>query len=272
MSYSIFNKTMVDMSYKMIEQLADKNAPVLLPISVVEEHGPHLCTGVDIYLTQSVCNKICDQLQKNNIDALIAPPFYWGINSITNGFIGSFQISPQTTKQLLYEIIKNFENWGFTTIFLLSFHGDYQHMRTIAEVTQDINSQLRIKTSYVAAKNLFTQLGFNKRPSCFLPVNLASNQLSIEADHFDFHAGADETSWMLLEYPDLVDINIAKTLPSTKANFADIKKWLLGGEAAKEITPNGYLGNPANINVDAIKSIEKQIVYAYTNCIKNMLN
>ena len=52
MGYSIFQDTMVDMTYPQIEEAIENGACALLPISVVEEHGPHLCTGTDIYLTQ----------------------------------------------------------------------------------------------------------------------------------------------------------------------------------------------------------------------------
>ena len=39
MGYSIFQNTMVDMTYPQIEEEIKKGACALLPISVVEEHG-----------------------------------------------------------------------------------------------------------------------------------------------------------------------------------------------------------------------------------------
>ena len=77
MGYSIFQNTMVDMTYPQIEEEIKKGACALLPISVVEEHGPHLCTGTDIYLTQAVCVKIKQQLNAMGKPVIIAPSFYW---------------------------------------------------------------------------------------------------------------------------------------------------------------------------------------------------
>lgn len=55
MPYSIFSETMVDMKYTEIEKAAQEKWPVLLPIGVIEEHGPHMCLGTDVYLIYNLC-------------------------------------------------------------------------------------------------------------------------------------------------------------------------------------------------------------------------
>lgn len=45
----IFSSTMADMKWTEIKQYADDNAIVLLPLGVMEEHGPQLCIATDIY-------------------------------------------------------------------------------------------------------------------------------------------------------------------------------------------------------------------------------
>ena len=104
MNTSVFKGTMAEMSYPQIEAAIQQQAAVLLPVSVIEEHGPHLCTGTDMYLTGVVCRKIRDELQQQGKSTVIAPPFYWGINSITDGFTGSFSIRKETAQALLKEI------------------------------------------------------------------------------------------------------------------------------------------------------------------------
>lgn len=51
MGYSIFSDTMADMTFLQIEQAAQEKQVVLFPIAVIEEHGPHLPLGTDVYLT-----------------------------------------------------------------------------------------------------------------------------------------------------------------------------------------------------------------------------
>ena len=272
MGYSIFESTMVDLSYPQIEKFAHKRAPVLFPVSVVEEHGPHLCTGVDIYLTQCVCSKIKKCLSENHIESIIAPPFYWGINSMTDGFPGSLTISQNTAKQMLYEILQNFEKWGFSHVFLISFHGDIQHMNMLAELVQEAVSKLKLQIYYVVEGSLFSVLGKEDYANCFLPVNLSVEQCSVESDYMDLHAGANETSWMLSEYPQLVDYDIAKSLKPSELNLSEIKRWMSGGESSKGIIPNGYVGNPANIQIDRIRQVEKNVVDEFSKVIQAALN
>ena len=92
---------MADMTYQQIEKAAKEKLPVLFPIAVIEEHGPHMCLGTDTYLTYSFCKKIRQRLLDTGFDCLIAPPYYWGINVATNGFAGTFTVKPETMVSIL---------------------------------------------------------------------------------------------------------------------------------------------------------------------------
>ena len=47
---NIFKDTMSEMTYEQIEKLVEQEAIVLFPVGIIEEHGPHLPLGTDIYL------------------------------------------------------------------------------------------------------------------------------------------------------------------------------------------------------------------------------
>jgi len=156
MSYSIFSDTMVDMAYTQIEDAAKKNIPILFPIAVIEEHGPHMCLGTDTYLTYDFCKKLKNELANYNIDSLIAPPFYWGVNSITNGFPGPFVVKPETMITILLELLENLKAWGFDNIFLFNFHSDYKHIQTIYEVARKAYNEQNIDAYFVAQDLVLT--------------------------------------------------------------------------------------------------------------------
>lgn len=268
MGYSIFQNTMVDMTYPQIEEAIEKGACVLLPISVVEEHGPHLCTGTDIYLTQTICEKIKHQLDDKGKPAMIAPPFYWGINSITNDFVGSFSISSEIMEALLLEILENLKKWGIKKIFMLNFHGDYMHIKKIAEIAKEAFNERKIDAYFINNKSTFAQFGITQEAPYLLNVSLDPKLLShMGSDSFDIHAGAVETSWMMLDYKELVKPDIAKQMKATNLSVAELKTWLHGGNAAREITPLGYCGNPANIDTITIQQLEDETVNAFASCI-----
>lgn len=119
MVYSVFQDTMADMTYPQIEEAAKKDLPVLFPVGVIEEHGPHLCLGTDTYLAFHLCQLVRTKLAAQQIDSLIAPPFYWGINSATSGFAGSFTVKPETMVSVLLDILGCLKRWGFSQVFLV---------------------------------------------------------------------------------------------------------------------------------------------------------
>jgi len=90
MGNSLFDQTMVDMKWPEIEKAATEGAIVLLPTGVIEEHGPHMGLGVDALCSVLSCRLVKKNLEEEGIRALIAPPYYWGINTATGAFPGSF--------------------------------------------------------------------------------------------------------------------------------------------------------------------------------------
>ncbi len=77
-----------------MQKNAQDGAIKLLPIGVIEAHGPHMCLGVDTYLSYTLCRLIKHKLEEKGIKALIAPPFYRGICNIMNDNFGSIGIFP----------------------------------------------------------------------------------------------------------------------------------------------------------------------------------
>jgi creatinine amidohydrolase len=269
MEYSIFKDTLVDLSYPEIEVSIKQNACVLLPVSVVEEHGPHLCTGTDIYLTQALCQKVKQKLEAQNQTVLIAPPFYWGVNSITDGFVGSFSIKPETMTRMLLEILENLNKWGFKKIFLLNFHGDFIHIKTITAIVAKANAK-NIEAYFLIDRHLILRMNLNQDATYLVPVELDPNKATLETNVIDLHAGATETSWMALSYPKLVNTEKANALKSTNLTFANLKQWVKGGKIAKSMTPLGYCGNPSNIDLEKIATIEDTIAEKYAAEIINV--
>ena len=109
---SMFKDTMVNMKWTDVEDYVNKNALVLLPLGVIEEHGPHLCLGTDILIAHIYCLSIKEKLEQEGYTVIVAPPFYWGVCQSTDGFIGSFKIRKETAKALLYDILTSLAQFG----------------------------------------------------------------------------------------------------------------------------------------------------------------
>jgi creatinine amidohydrolase len=76
---------------------------------------------------------------------------------------------------------------------------------------------------------------------------------------------------MVNDFPELVDINLAYRLESSRTTFEGLKIWQQGGEKAKEITPLGYCGNPSEIDLEAAKAFEERTIEGVSQVIYEFL-
>lgn len=133
MASSFIRDTMLEMTWVEIKEAAEKDAVVLFPIGVVEEHGPHMTVSADIYLSYLVAREARIYLKQRGKESIIAPPFYWGINGTTVKFPGSFVVSRQTMTAMLIELHMSLKNWGFKKIVDIPGHGETDHLLAIED-------------------------------------------------------------------------------------------------------------------------------------------
>ncbi len=265
---NIFTNTMADMKWPDIKRHADNNAIVLLPIGVIEEHGPHLCLATDIYTAHIYCLSVKQKLEESGFSAIIAPPFYWGICQAGRGFIGSFNIRAETAKALLFDILASLRDFGFKSVFGVNAHGDVEHKIAAVHAFQEACEQLKI-TACFPYDGFFTQfLGFQKEDPCFYEIG----EPEITADSAtvpDVHAGDIETATINAFYPHLVDAEIAKSQPDV-ALGDHFEAWMFGGQL-KQLSPQGYIGSPANyVKVNAARNIDNNAQRIFEAILKRL--
>jgi creatinine amidohydrolase len=215
-SDAVFNNTMVRMTWQEVKMAATNKAIVLVPVSVVEEHGPHMDLSPDISITSHICSKMKASLEKENIQTVIAPPYYWGINISTGDFPGSFNLKESTMKLVLSEIIANMNKWGFKKFYLINIHGDPNQISAITHIASILDT--------IGSQEVYdiTRLPDSSNP----PVIPSRNPGAYEPD---YHAGANETKVVWAIEPSIVRTDIAGTL-----------------KPQSYFSPLGYVGDPAN--------------------------
>lgn len=214
---SIFTDTMVEMTWIEVKNAAENKKIVLLPIGIIEEHGPHMDLSPDVYMAYLFCKLLKRKLHKKSIQSIIAPPFYWGISNDVKKYPGTFSVRPETMKALLIDIFTSLDSWGFENIFIVNSHGDHTHIEMINASIQEIRKSLKIKVYELSSIDIHVE-----NPPIFPPQR---------EDRYkpDYHAGAVETAAMHTFYPEKVNIDIAKDL-----------------KPQSSFDPLGYCGDPAN--------------------------
>jgi len=241
--YSIFEDTMADMTYLQIEEAAREKNLVLLPVGLMEEHGPHLPLAVDVYGAYINTRRVKVELEKSGIKSLIAPPFYWGMNNATASFAGSFTVREETMVNLLWDMMASLKRWGFERAFIINHHYDEDHTRALKTAIQKARLDTGLRVYWIIGDFLAKKFRFTGREPYLLiyeaPPAPSSEQMEIHADSY-------ETGFMMHYFTGLVDLEILKSLKPTGLTLQDLMVWRQGWDDARKVTPLGFFGDPAS--------------------------
>ncbi len=214
---NVFAETLVAMSWPEVEAEAERGAVVLLPQGVIEEHGPHMSLGADLYQAYDVCRRARVALERRGVPAVIAPPSWIGINVATGAFPGSMDAAEETISAVLRDELGSLRRWGFRRVAVVNLHGDGSHRRALAQAVGAAAAELGIDATLL-------------QPGIPLP-----RPPGLSPTQPDSHAGAYETGTMVALFPGEVDVALARSLPPESA-FA----------------PRGYVGDPAHFSTAGV--------------------
>lgn len=266
---------MITKNWIDIRKAAEEGSKLLFPMGVIEEHGPHLPLGSDAFWSQKMCELVKEKLKKSGEDVLIIPAYYWGINHSTGAFPGSFTLTKETMKLVLFEIFENIKNFGFKEVYCFNYHGNTHHIHTIVEVIQKANSDLGLNVKLVLESMDLRLHGWKGDESFLLvseppyPYEWFMEEIPSESGLLDIHGGAFETAVLNYFYPQYVDLELAEKLDSSSLTKEGLQKWLEGGEETKEVVPLGYAGNPSGYGM-VEKHVEEMITLQVTDIARRI--
>jgi len=199
--------------------------------------------GVDTYLSYLKCKLVRKKLESNGIKTIIAPPYYWRINNNTGAFPGSFTVRRETMKAVFYDTMASFKRWGFQYLFVINHHMDSGHMKALNQAIQKVRKEIGMG-AYLVIDQLFAKgLGL-KADEPHLLIYQSLFPSGPPFPYLNIHAEGHETSFMWHYLPELVNEEAWKTLKPTDLSLDDLRVWVKGGTEAREVTPQGYFGDP----------------------------
>jgi creatinine amidohydrolase len=250
MGYSIFDETMVDMTWPEIEKMAEQGAIVLLPIGIIEEHGPHMGLAVDTYVAYLMCKLAKHELEARGIKTLIAPPYYWGISLGTSTFAGTFTVRKETMKAGIYDILTSLNHWGLNRVFNINWHADYHHCIVILEAFKEARNDTGIGAYCILTDFDVRRLRLTGEEDYVIVQRMPLPQ-GPPTKYVDLHAGSLETGIMLNYFPAQVDAELVKKLKGTELTYDDLKVLGRSESEVREAIPLGYFGDPASFDLEA---------------------
>jgi creatinine amidohydrolase len=165
---------------------AEADALVIVPVGSLEQHGPHLATGVDIVLATAVAERVARRLADAGAPVVITPTVWTGLAEHHMAFGGTVTLDYDAFAGVLRGILRSAQRCGFRRAMLLNGHGG--NAEAVAVAATAATTELGIK---VAAGTYWHLIG-----GAFAPI--------LERQAGVLHACEAETSMMLAVRPDSV--------------------------------------------------------------------
>ncbi len=184
----------MDLRHLTMEAFARQRREIIsavLPIGVLEEHGPHLPLGLDAMHAHAVA-----LAASRRHPCFVAPVVNYGICRSTAGHPGTVGISGDTLRALLFDIGKGLYEQGIGCLCLLTGHAGGTHGMALVEV----------------GERLMIVTGLQVATACVLDLlDEAAPLLECEGDS---HAGEVETSLVMHLWPELLQGSAPEEYPS----------------------------------------------------------
>ncbi len=229
-----------EMSTPALDALDRATTVVLLTVSPLETHGPHLPVGVDAFTARHFAETIADRLvaARPGWAAVLAPTLHLG--SFTFETVGTVAVRQRVVRDALVDYGEAFARAGFRYILVANGHGGPGHLSALEEAAALVSRRRGVTmasfTGHLAWE--FMRGRYAAKIEAALGRPLTEDERRAFAE--DAHGGWWETSLMLMLRPDLVDDSY-RTLPPARYSWPErvLPNYALrnGGQ--------GYVGHPA---------------------------
>lgn len=237
----------------------------ILPVGVLEEHGPHLPIAADTLGVMYEANRAAPRISRalRDWNVVVMPALNYGnggANQLGDMLVhpGTYQIRQSTVRALVADIGGQVAQNGFKWIFVLNGHGAPAHSIALNEASDFVSETFHVTmlhlTGLFRADPAIQARGAKMRAKFF-------TRAEFDSIGMDLHAGVSETSAMLVVRPDLVQ-STYRTLPSQSGQSFD---------ALRKITTaagwQGYLSSPAKATAAYGRAVEDWWVEGFTDLI-----
>lgn len=233
----------------------------LLPVTAVEQHGPHLPLGTDAYINRGIIGRALELLPPE-VPFLVLPEQTVGTSEEHLDFAGSLSHRPGRLIDIWTDVLTCVRNTPVRRLILFNSHGGQTGL--LAPTALD----LRVRFGLFVAYASWFDAGY--------PQGLFTD----EEIRYGLHGGTIETSLMLHLHPELVRTDKLADFPSSAIELDTLTRHLsanpgygrLGGFGWKsaDLQPSGVTGNAAAATAEAGKKLLDHLGASLATMIEDM--
>jgi len=229
-----------ELSTPGLDALDRERTVVILSVSPLETHGPHLPLGVDAFTARHFAEAIAERVvaSRPGFTVVLAPTLYLG--SFTFDTVGTVAVRQRLVRDVVVDYGRALARAGFRHILVSNGHGGPGHLVALEEAAAIVSRRHRVTMASFTGHLAWEFLRGRLLPQIEAGLGRRLSPAEREAFSEDAHGGWWETSLMLALRPDLVDDGY-RTLPAARYSLRErlVPNYPLrhGGQ--------GYVGHPA---------------------------
>ena len=229
-----------ELSTPGLDALDRERTVVILSVSPLETHGPHLPLGVDAFTARYFSEAIAERVVggRPGWAVVLAPTLHLG--SFTFDTVGTVRVRQRVVRDVVVDYGRALARAGFRHILVSNGHGGPGHLVALEEAAAIVSRRHRVTMASFTGHLAWEFLRGRLLPRIEAGLGRPLTPVEREAFAEDAHGGWWETSIMLALRPDLVDDGY-RTLPAARYSLRE------------RLVPNyplrrggrGYVGHPA---------------------------
>ena len=232
------------------EAVKKSSQTAILPIGVLEKHGPHMPLGTDVYTAREMALRAAEMEY-----AVVFPWYYFSQINEARHQPGTIAYSPELIWKVLQETLNELSRNGFKKIIIINGHGGNAAFLEYFGI-----SQLSEKRDYAL---------YWYKPAYDREVIKQAEAVSMH-DPVNQHAGNRETSMVESIVPELVHPDLAGTQQGVDLDRISNLDHVYTGIWWYASFPNHYAGDGSKATAEAGQLIMDSVVTQFADVIKDI--
>jgi creatinine amidohydrolase len=250
--------TSQDLSFNMeeltapdfIKAVEKSSKTCIIPVGVLEKHGPHLPLGTDLFMAREYASLAADKEY-----TVVFPAYYFSQINEARQQPGTISYSPELIWKMLQETLDELNRNGFEKIIIVNGHGGnnaFLNYFGMAQLSEPRNYSL-----------------YWFRPATSEALDKKVEEMT-HVDKYDAHAGTHETSMLMAVRPDLVHLERAGEQSGSDLDRLNQLQFAYTGIWWYASYPNHFGGEPSKANAEAGKLLLDNTVAQLVEMIKTV--